>query len=107
MQARRGDMRPIILSALQTGPMHGYEIMRHLEEKSHGMWRPSPGSIYPTLQLLEEQELVTGEEKDGKKVYSLTDKGHKEAKQSDTKAPWEFAGHGIGHKMEFRTLVIE
>jgi DNA-binding PadR family transcriptional regulator len=89
-RARRGDMKPIILRMLQTKPMHGYEIISQLEEKSHGMWRPSAGSVYPTLQLLEEQDLVTSEEINGKKVYSLSDQGVDEAKKSEVfKAPWE------------------
>lgn len=89
-RARRGDMRPIILKVLQNKPMHGYEIISQLEEKSHGMWRPSAGSVYPTLQLLEDQELVSCEEANGKKVYTLTDKGTEEAnKVEEHKAPWE------------------
>ncbi len=89
-RARRGDMKPIILRLLQSKPMHGYEIISQLEEKSHGMWRPSAGSVYPTLQLLEEQELVTSKEINGKKVYSLTDKGKEDAAQAEEfKAPWE------------------
>jgi DNA-binding PadR family transcriptional regulator len=78
-RARRGDMAPIILNLLRDKPMHGYEIISNLEEKSHGMWRPSAGSIYPNLQLLEEQGLVVSENQDDKKVYSLTDKGREEA----------------------------
>src|SRR5262249_20971014 len=75
LQARRGDMRGIILKALLERPMHGYEIIRSLEEASGGMWRPSPGSVYPMLQLLEEEELVTGRDENGKKVYALTETG--------------------------------
>lgn len=71
----RGDISPIILDVLKEKPMHGYEIMRKLEEKSYGLWRPSPGSVYPTLQLLEEQDLVRSKEEDGKKVYELTEAG--------------------------------
>ncbi len=74
-RARRGMIEPAILELLLEKPMHGYEVISQLEEKSNGMWRPSAGSIYPTLQLLEEKELVESSEKDGKKVYTLTDKG--------------------------------
>jgi DNA-binding PadR family transcriptional regulator len=49
---RRGDIRRAILSALQDGPAHGYAVMRRLEEMSGGLWRPSPGSVYPHLQML-------------------------------------------------------
>jgi DNA-binding PadR family transcriptional regulator len=90
-RARRGDMGPIILRALQEKPMHGYEIISHLEEKSHGMWRPSAGSVYPNLQLLEEQDLVTSKSEDGKKIYSLTDTGKEAAVKAEEshKAHWE------------------
>lgn len=74
-RARRGMIEPAILELLLEEPMHGYEIISQLEERSHGMWRPSAGSVYPTLQLLEEKDLVTSETKGGKKVYSLTEKG--------------------------------
>lgn len=77
-RAGRGMMEPAILMALDEKPMHGYEIISTIEERSHGVWRPSAGSIYPTLQLLNEKDFITAEEKDGKKVYTLTDLGKKE-----------------------------
>jgi DNA-binding PadR family transcriptional regulator len=70
-----GDITPNVLRALKEKPMHGYELIQHLERKSHGMWRPSPGSIYPILQSLVDQDLVKCEEKSGKKVYELTKEG--------------------------------
>lgn len=82
-RVRRGDMAPVILKLLMTKPMHGYEIISHLEEQTHGMWRPSAGSVYPNLQLLEEQELVKSSKENGKKIYSLTDKGEVEAKKAE------------------------
>jgi hypothetical protein len=57
---RRGDIRIFLLVALLDGPAHGYELMSRLEARSNGAWRPSPGSVYPTLQLLEEQGLIRG-----------------------------------------------
>jgi len=78
----RGLMEPAILGALSVKPMHGYEIITYLEERSRGIWRPSAGSIYPTLQLLEEKGLVISKEESGKKVYHLTDEGKKEADQA-------------------------
>ena len=72
---RRGDIRTALLTALTDGPAHGYEIIGRLEEKSGGMWRPSPGSVYPTLQLFEDEGLVRSEQRDGKRVYELTDAG--------------------------------
>ncbi len=72
-------MRAATLLALADEPMHGYQIMQLLEERSGGAWRPSPGSVYPTLQLLEDQGLIKGEEAEGKRVFSLTEAGVAEA----------------------------
>ncbi len=71
----RGDMKYVLLELLQERPMHGYEMMKALEEKSGGFYSPSPGSIYPTLQMLEDGGMVTVNEAEGKKVYSITDAG--------------------------------
>ncbi len=90
-RARRGNVRAAILSVLSEEPMHGYQIMQRLEERSGGMWRPSPGSVYPTLQLLEDQGFVKGEEIEGRRVFALTDEGKAEAEQSKERfgTPWE------------------
>jgi DNA-binding PadR family transcriptional regulator len=90
-RARRGDVRVAILLALADEPMHGYQIMQKLEERSGGAWRPSPGSVYPTLQLLEDQGLVKGEEAEGRRVFSLTEAGEAEAatlKERVGDSPW-------------------
>src|SRR5690349_11374036 len=58
-RARRGDVRTAILALLNEKPAHGYDLIRELEERSNGMWQPSPGSMYPTLQMLEDQGLLT------------------------------------------------
>ena len=76
-----GDITPNVLRALKEKPMHGYELIQYLERKSHGMWRPSPGSIYPILQALVDQDLVKCEEKSGKKIYELTKEGLKTAEE--------------------------
>src|SRR6266852_3133281 len=68
----RGDVKFALLELLRERPMHGYEMMKALEEKSGGFYRPSPGSVYPTLQMLEDGGLVTSNEVEGKKVYSIT-----------------------------------
>ena len=73
MRSGRGDLKYAILAILKDGPRHGYDIMLEMEQR-RGM-RPSPGSIYPALQFLEEGEYVTGAERDGKRVYTITDKG--------------------------------
>jgi DNA-binding PadR family transcriptional regulator len=94
---RRGDIRTALLAALAEGPGHGYDLMQSLEQKTEGVWRPSPGSVYPTLQLLEDEGLVRSSERDGKKVYEITDTGREEAQRRIDDAggtPWELAGRG-------------
>ncbi len=68
-------MKYVILKLLQERPMHGYEVMKELEEHTHGCYKPSPGTVYPTLQWLEDEGLVSSEDVNGKKVYSITDEG--------------------------------
>src|SRR5690349_24715819 len=70
-----GDMKYVILKLLKDKPRHGYEVMKELEERMHGCYSPSPGTVYPTLQWLEDEGLVKVQEVDGKKVYELTDQG--------------------------------
>jgi DNA-binding PadR family transcriptional regulator len=89
-RVRRGDVRSAILALLDDRPMHGYEMIQELEERTGGRWTPSAGSIYPTLQLLEDEGLVTPEEVDGRKVYSLTDAGKDAApERTEGGMPWE------------------
>jgi DNA-binding PadR family transcriptional regulator len=91
---RRGDVRTAVLAVLSEGPGHGYEVIQALEEKSGGRWRPSPGSIYPTLQQLEDEDLVRSQEREGKRVYEITDKGREEAERriEEHGTPWESDG---------------
>ena len=86
-RAGRGDIRAAILALLAEEPMHGYQIIQELTERTGGVWRPSPGSVYPTLQQLEDEDLVqeTASES-GKRVYELTDTGREQA--SSSPAPW-------------------
>jgi DNA-binding PadR family transcriptional regulator len=70
-----GDMKYVILKLLNEKPMHGYEVMKALEEQTQGCYKPSPGTVYPTLQWLEDEGLVRSEEQEGKKVYHITDAG--------------------------------
>ncbi len=70
-----GDMKFVILKLLREKPMHGYEVMKALEEQTRGCYKPSPGTVYPTLQLLEDEGLVRVKEDNGKKVYEITDEG--------------------------------
>ena len=71
----RGDLKFAILALIEEKPMHGYEVMQALEEESSGCYKASPGSVYPTLQLLEDQGHLTARDHDGKKIYSITDEG--------------------------------
>jgi DNA-binding PadR family transcriptional regulator len=70
-----GDMKYVILKLLQDKPRHGYEVMKELEDRMHGCYSPSPGTVYPTLQWLEDEGLVIGRDLQGKKVYEITDAG--------------------------------
>ncbi|MDQ2677405.1 MAG: PadR family transcriptional regulator [Actinomycetota bacterium] len=94
---KRGDIRTAVLVILSEQSGHGYQIIQALEEKTAGAWRPSPGSVYPTLQLLEDSGLATSSEQDGKRVYSITDAGRVEAEQKVEEAgrlPWEGSHDG-------------
>jgi len=89
----RGDVRTAVLAILAEQPMHGYQIIREIEERSGGAWKPSPGSVYPTLQLLADEGLVSAEESGGKKTYSLTAAGREEVEAGEGEAaPWEAPG---------------
>ena len=70
-----GEMKYVILRLLEEKPRHGYEIMKALEERFGGWYSPSPGTVYPTLQLLEDQGYVRAVEAEGKKVYHITEEG--------------------------------
>ena len=89
----RGDVRATVLALLAEKPMHGFQIIHEIEERSGGMWKPSPGSVYPTLQLLADEGLVQAEESDGRKTYSLTDEGRAAADAAfDRSTPWRAQG---------------
>lgn len=86
----RGDVRAAVLALLAEKPMHGYQIISEIAERSGGAWKPSAGSVYPTLQLLADEGLITAEEADGRKTYSLTEGGRAEAEASaDRPTPWQ------------------
>ncbi len=77
-RAERGEIRYLVLEAIAEQPRHGYEVIQHVEQRTGGAYRPSPGVIYPTLQMLEELEHARVVEQDGKKVYAITDSGRRE-----------------------------
>ena len=86
----RGDVRTAVLTLLLERPMHGYQIIQLIEERSGGSWKPSAGSVYPTLQLLADEGLVSAQESNGRKTYSLTEAGRAAAGEAGEKsAPWE------------------
>ncbi|GAB2819234.1 hypothetical protein GCM10022221_16330 [Actinocorallia aurea] len=74
-RARRGNVKAALLALLADRSMHGYEMISELENRTGGIWRPSPGSVYPTLQLLEEEGLVTSAEQEGKRLFTITEEG--------------------------------
>jgi DNA-binding PadR family transcriptional regulator len=93
MRMGRGDVRAAVLALLAEKPMHGYQIIQEIDERSGGAWKPSPGSVYPTLQLLADEGLIGAKESNGRKTYSLTDEGQRLAKAAaDQPAPWEAPG---------------
>ncbi|MET0480725.1 MAG: PadR family transcriptional regulator [Mycetocola sp.] len=92
----RGDVRAAVLALLAEKPMHGYQIIREIDERSNGTWKPSAGSVYPTLQLLADEGLISAEESNGRKTYSLTAAGRQEAASSSSSAPWETVGSSSG-----------
>lgn len=96
-RAGRGEVRAAVLSLLAERPMHGYQVIREIEERSNGSWKPSAGSVYPTLQLLADEGLISAEEANGRKIYSLTDAG-REVSAADTTSPWESTEPGAGNR---------
>ncbi len=79
-----GDMKYVILKLLKDKPMHGYEVMKELEDHTRGCYKPSPGTVYPTLQWLEDEGLVQCNEVEGKKLYSITDAGRAFLEENQT-----------------------
>lgn len=108
-RAGRGDVRAAILALLAEQPMHGYQIMRELAERSGGVWRASPGSVYPTLQQLQDEELVvTDEAAGGRRTFRLTEAGEAAARAAAAsgEAPWQaVAGEPGEQALELRDLV--
>jgi DNA-binding PadR family transcriptional regulator len=103
-RAARGDIRTAILALLAEQPMHGYQIMQELLERSRGAWRVSPGSVYPTLAQLEDEELIQAEQQGGKRVFSLTEAGKAEA-EGGPGEPWnEVASEVPPALVELRNL---
>ena len=96
-RARRGDVRAGILALLNEEPRNGYQIIQELGQRSGGVWNPSPGSVYPALQQLEDEGLVRAEETDGKRTFRLTDTGraYVESHREEVAAPWDAMAEGV------------
>ena len=96
-RVRKGDVRASILALLAEGPHNGYQVIQKIAERSDGLWRPSSGSVYPALQLLEDEGLIRTEEVEGRKVFNLTDGGrayvadHRE----ELTAPWDVVKNSV------------
>ncbi|MBJ8345314.1 PadR family transcriptional regulator [Antrihabitans sp. YC2-6] len=97
-RGRRGDVRAAILLLLESEPMHGYELIQQIRDKSDGVWKPSPGSIYPALAQLEDEGLVIIEKVAGRKTAKLTDAGTAfvEANRTELGDPWADVNAEVG-----------
>ena len=106
---RRGDVRAAVLLLLAEEPRNGYQLMQTIEERSRGTWRPSPGSMYPTLAQLEDEGLIRGIERDGTKLFELTDQGREHVEQhAGGTAPWEENEDADGRSIpEIASLVVQ
>jgi DNA-binding PadR family transcriptional regulator len=108
---RRGDVRTAVLMLLAEEPRNGYQLMQTIEERSGGRWRPSPGSVYPTLSQLEDEGLIRAVERDGTKLFEITDQGSERLGESKTDpAPWapEDEDDSENHSLsEIASLIIQ
>jgi DNA-binding PadR family transcriptional regulator len=109
-RARRGDVRAAILLLLEEEPRNGYQLMQELEERSGGVWRPSPGSIYPALSQLEDEGLVSSDESAGRRAFQLTDAGraYLEENREALGSPWDDVGGDLPEGvLELRKLMMQ
>ncbi|GAB2918989.1 hypothetical protein GCM10027280_02520 [Micromonospora polyrhachis] len=91
-RGRRPNVRGAVLALLTEGPMHGYEMIQEIDSRTGGAWRPSPGSIYPTLQLLEDEGVIANAADSaggGRKRFALTETGQDEATRAAQSPPWD------------------
>ncbi len=108
-KAARGDIRAGVLALLAEQPRHGYEIIQELAERSGGVWRPSPGSIYPTLKRLADEGLVAADRETGRKVFTLTEAGqaYVAEHEDELQAPWDDVASGVDDRsVQLRDLML-
>jgi DNA-binding PadR family transcriptional regulator len=107
-RARRGDVRLALLRLLAEEPRNGYQLMQAIEERSEGLWRPSPGSVYPTLAQLEDEGLIRSADVEGARRFELTDAGREHlASRAEESAPWESSEEAADNPLaELAPLVI-
>jgi len=100
-RAGRGDVRTAILKLLAEEPMHGYQLMQEIAQRSDGVWKPSAGSVYPALAQLEDEGLVRQQDDGGRKVFTLTDEGRQyvEEHAGDLESPWDTVTGGVTDAM--------
>jgi len=108
-RAKRGDVRAAALALLAEEPMNGYQIIQEIGERSDGVWRPSPGSVYPALQQLEDEGLIVAQAgESGRRSYQLTDEGRSyvEAHPDEVRAPWDTVAGAMGDSaLQMRSLL--
>lgn len=108
-RARRGDVRLALLRLLAEEPRNGYQLIQAIEERSGGLWRPSPGSVYPTLAQLEDEGMVRSVEAEGTRAFEITDAGRQHLEgRAEEPAPWESGAEGAANPLaELGPLVIQ
>jgi DNA-binding PadR family transcriptional regulator len=108
-RARRGDVRLALLRLLAEEPRNGYQLMQAIEERSEGAWRPSPGSVYPTLAQLEDEGLIRSFESEGARRFEITDAGREHLDgRVDEPPPWQPAAETADNPVaELAPLVIQ
>jgi DNA-binding PadR family transcriptional regulator len=107
-RARRGDVRAAMLLLLEEEPRNGYQLMEEIESRSGGAWRPSPGSVYPALAQLEDEQLIRSDESGGRRLFELTDSGrtYVDDNRDSLGSPWDDAGEGVPTDfVDLRTLI--
>jgi len=109
-KARRGDVRAAALLLLAEAPRNGYQLMQEIENRSGGFWRPSPGSMYPVLQQLEDEGLIRPEGSDARRVFTLTDEGraHVEKHAEELGSPWDAVRDSVDEgARDFHHLIVQ